>query len=119
MRIILHIFGGRATWRPGATTSPVYNPRTGQVQATVEHGDAALLAEAVTVAKAAQPAWAAVNPQRRARVSPGARPLRSLATWRQDLTLRPVTPISSRWDAGHLPPDGRDPEAGLATHARI
>jgi malonate-semialdehyde dehydrogenase (acetylating)/methylmalonate-semialdehyde dehydrogenase len=68
MRTILHVIGGRATLRPGATRSPVHDASTGQVQATVEHGDAALLAEAVTVAKAAQPAWAAVNPQHRAPV---------------------------------------------------
>jgi malonate-semialdehyde dehydrogenase (acetylating)/methylmalonate-semialdehyde dehydrogenase len=68
MRVITHFIDGRAVSRPGAITSPVYDPATGEVQATVEHGDAALLAEAVKVAKAAQPAWAAVNPQRRARV---------------------------------------------------
>ena len=38
------------------------------MQARLEHGDAATLAEVVAVAKAAQPAWAAINPQRRARV---------------------------------------------------
>jgi malonate-semialdehyde dehydrogenase (acetylating) / methylmalonate-semialdehyde dehydrogenase len=38
------------------------------VQAHLEHGDAAILAEVVAVAKAAQPAWAAIIPQRRARV---------------------------------------------------
>jgi malonate-semialdehyde dehydrogenase (acetylating)/methylmalonate-semialdehyde dehydrogenase len=38
------------------------------VQARLEHGDAAILAEVVAVAKAAQSAWAATNPQRRARV---------------------------------------------------
>jgi malonate-semialdehyde dehydrogenase (acetylating)/methylmalonate-semialdehyde dehydrogenase len=36
--------------------------------ARLEHGDAAILAEVVAVAKAAQPAWAAINPQRRTRV---------------------------------------------------
>src|SRR3546814_18266892 len=35
---------------------------------SVALGDAALLDRAVAAAKAAQPAWAAVNPQRRARV---------------------------------------------------
>jgi len=68
MRTIRHFINGRSVSRPGAAISPVYDPSTGQVQAHLEHGDAAILAEAVAVAKAAQPAWAAVNPQRRARV---------------------------------------------------
>lgn len=68
MRTISHFINGQNVSPPGAVTSPVYDPSTGQVQANVVHGDAALLAEAVEIAKAAQPAWAAVNPQRRARV---------------------------------------------------
>jgi hypothetical protein len=58
---------GQSVTRTGAVTSPVYDPSTGQVQAHLEHGDAATLAEAVAAAKAAQPAWAANNPQQRAR----------------------------------------------------
>ena len=46
----------------------IWNPSTGEVQAEVALGDAALLARAVETAKAVQPAWAATNPQRRARV---------------------------------------------------
>jgi malonate-semialdehyde dehydrogenase (acetylating) / methylmalonate-semialdehyde dehydrogenase len=68
MRTISHFINGRSATRPGAVTSPVYDPSTGQVQARLEQGDAAILGEAVAVAKAAQPAWAAINPQRRARV---------------------------------------------------
>lgn len=68
MRTISHFINGRSVSRPGAATSPVYDPSSGQVQAHLEHGDAAILAEAVAVAKAAQPAWAALNPQSRARV---------------------------------------------------
>ena len=44
------------------------NPSTGEVQARVPMGDAALLQRAVDAAKAVQPEWAATNPQRRARV---------------------------------------------------
>ena len=44
------------------------DPNNGGVQAQVALGDKALLDRAVAAAKAAQPAWAAVNPQRRARV---------------------------------------------------
>jgi malonate-semialdehyde dehydrogenase (acetylating)/methylmalonate-semialdehyde dehydrogenase len=68
MRTISHFINGQSVTRTGAVTSPVYDPITGQVQANMEHGDAALLAEAVAAAQAAQPAWAANNSQQRARV---------------------------------------------------
>ncbi|NJM49883.1 MAG: CoA-acylating methylmalonate-semialdehyde dehydrogenase [Sphingomonadales bacterium] len=48
--------------------SEVYDPNNGVVQAQVALGDAALLDRAVDAALAAQGAWAATNPQRRARV---------------------------------------------------
>jgi len=48
--------------------SDVFDPNSGGVQARVALGDKALLDLAVEAAKKAQPAWAAVNPQRRARV---------------------------------------------------
>ena len=68
MRAISHFINGQSVTRAGAVTSPVYDPGTGEVQARLEHGDAAILAEAVAVAKAAQPTWAAMNHLRRARV---------------------------------------------------
>ena len=46
----------------------VFDPNSGQVQARVGLGDAATLDRAVAAAQAAQPGWAATNPQRRARV---------------------------------------------------
>jgi malonate-semialdehyde dehydrogenase (acetylating)/methylmalonate-semialdehyde dehydrogenase len=46
----------------------VFNPNTGEVQAQVTLANAADLDAAVKAAAAAQPAWAAINPQRRARV---------------------------------------------------
>lgn len=46
----------------------IWNPSTGEVQAEVALGDAALLAQAVEKAKRVQPEWAATNPQKRARV---------------------------------------------------
>lgn len=52
----------------GSRLSDVYDPNAGTVQAQVTLGDAALLDRAVAAAAAAQPAWAATNPQRRARV---------------------------------------------------
>ena len=68
MRTISQFINGQSASRAGAVTSPVYDPATGQVQARLEHCDAVVLAEAVAAAKAAQPAWAALEPQRRARV---------------------------------------------------
>jgi malonate-semialdehyde dehydrogenase (acetylating)/methylmalonate-semialdehyde dehydrogenase len=46
----------------------VFDPNTGAKQARVALGGKAELDRAVAAAKTAQPAWAAVNPQRRARV---------------------------------------------------
>ncbi|MEM7488765.1 MAG: CoA-acylating methylmalonate-semialdehyde dehydrogenase [Pseudomonadota bacterium] len=46
----------------------VFNPATGEVQAQVALASADDVDRAVQVAAAAQPAWAATNPQRRARV---------------------------------------------------
>ncbi len=46
----------------------VYNPSTGEVQAQVDFADLSEMAQAIEAAKLAAPAWAAVNPQRRARV---------------------------------------------------
>ena len=46
----------------------VFDPNTGQVQAKVPLGGKAELDKAVAAAQAAQPEWAATNPQRRARV---------------------------------------------------
>lgn len=65
-----HIAGAAATAGGGgaARTGDVFDPNTGQVQARVALGSAADLDRAVTAAQAAQPGWAATNPQRRARV---------------------------------------------------
>jgi malonate-semialdehyde dehydrogenase (acetylating)/methylmalonate-semialdehyde dehydrogenase len=49
-------------------TGDVYDPNTGEVQARVDLADRAEVERAIAVAQAAQPAWAATNPQRRARV---------------------------------------------------
>ncbi|MBJ7499746.1 MAG: CoA-acylating methylmalonate-semialdehyde dehydrogenase [Sphingopyxis sp.] len=67
MRIIDHFIGGRSV-TAGDRTAPVYDPSIGEVQAEVPLGGADLLARAVDDARAAQPAWGALNPQRRARV---------------------------------------------------
>jgi len=67
MRIIDHhvaSFCGGGDGRKGE----VFDPNTGQVQASVMLGDQAVLDAAVTAALRAQPGWATTNPQRRARV---------------------------------------------------
>jgi malonate-semialdehyde dehydrogenase (acetylating)/methylmalonate-semialdehyde dehydrogenase len=67
MRDIDHlVVGGPAS--AGSRTKDVFNPSTGEVQARVPLGDAALLDRAVAAAKKVQPEWAATNPQKRARV---------------------------------------------------
>jgi malonate-semialdehyde dehydrogenase (acetylating)/methylmalonate-semialdehyde dehydrogenase len=68
MREIGHYIGGKHVAGTSGRTSNVYNPATGEVQATVALASTDELRAAVANAKAAQPKWAATNPQRRARV---------------------------------------------------
>jgi len=49
-------------------TADVYQPYDARIQTRVALASAAEVRAAVENAKAAQPAWAAINPQRRARV---------------------------------------------------
>jgi malonate-semialdehyde dehydrogenase (acetylating)/methylmalonate-semialdehyde dehydrogenase len=67
MRKIDHFIGG-ASYASGERQGDVFDPNNGGVQARVGLGSAADLARAMDKARAAQPAWAATNPQRRARV---------------------------------------------------
>ena len=66
-RAIEHFING-SSLSDGTRHGDVWNPSQGEVQATVNLGTAATLQKAVDAALAAQPAWAATNPQRRARV---------------------------------------------------
>jgi malonate-semialdehyde dehydrogenase (acetylating)/methylmalonate-semialdehyde dehydrogenase len=68
MRIIDHLIAGGFAGGDAGRTGDVFDPNTGQVQATLRLGDKTALDAAVAAAKAAQPGWAAINPQRRARV---------------------------------------------------
>ena len=68
MRSIGHFIGGREVKGTSGRTADVFEPMTGEVQAQVALATKAEVREAVLNAKAAQPAWAATNPQRRARV---------------------------------------------------
>jgi malonate-semialdehyde dehydrogenase (acetylating)/methylmalonate-semialdehyde dehydrogenase len=67
MRNIDHFIGG-AAHASGERHGDVFDPNNGGVQAKVRLGTAADLERAVGAAREAFPAWAATNPQRRARV---------------------------------------------------
>src|SRR5690606_33557322 len=68
MRSIGHFIDGRIVAGASGRHGDVYDPNTGRVQAQVALAAAEELDRAVASAAAAQPAWAKVNPQRRARV---------------------------------------------------
>ena len=68
MNTIPHFIGGKRVEGTSGRYSNVFEPMTGEVRARVALASKAELRAAVENAKAAQPAWAATNPQRRARV---------------------------------------------------
>ncbi len=68
MRTYGHFAGGKPIAGTSGRTAPVFQPMTGEQIATVALATAAEVRAVVENAKAAQPEWAAVNPQRRARV---------------------------------------------------
>jgi len=65
---LTHYINGAHVKGTSGRFSDVYNPATGDVQARCPLASKAELDAAVHIAAAAQPAWAATNPQRRARV---------------------------------------------------
>jgi malonate-semialdehyde dehydrogenase (acetylating)/methylmalonate-semialdehyde dehydrogenase len=68
MREIDLFINGEVVKAKSGRTGEVFNPSTGEVQARVGFATETEIADAVAIAKAAQLAWAATNPQRRARV---------------------------------------------------
>src|ERR1700678_1378125 len=68
MREIGHFVGGKEVKGTSGRFGEVFNPNTGEVQARVALARHSEVEHAIAVAEAAQPAWAATNPQRRARV---------------------------------------------------
>jgi malonate-semialdehyde dehydrogenase (acetylating)/methylmalonate-semialdehyde dehydrogenase len=68
MQELTHYINGAHVKGTSGRFSNVYNPATGEVQAKVPLASADEMAQAVEIAAAAQVAWGAVNPQRRARV---------------------------------------------------
>jgi malonate-semialdehyde dehydrogenase (acetylating)/methylmalonate-semialdehyde dehydrogenase len=68
MRDIGHFIGGKTVKGSSGRTGDVFDPNTGEVQAKVALASKSEVEAAIANAEAAQPAWAATNPQRRARV---------------------------------------------------
>ena len=68
MREVGHFIGGKTVAGASGRFGDVYNPNTGEVQARVALASRGEVEAAIVNAQAAQPAWAATNPQRRARV---------------------------------------------------
>ncbi len=68
MRMINHVISGQNATAQAGRYSDVFDPNNGTVQAKVPLGTQVELEAAIAAARAAQPGWAATNPQRRARV---------------------------------------------------
>ncbi|MBL8521759.1 MAG: CoA-acylating methylmalonate-semialdehyde dehydrogenase [Betaproteobacteria bacterium] len=68
LRTVEHFIHGRDFRIAAPRRAEVYDPNTGNVQAQVALASATEIDRAVQSAVDAQPAWAALNPQRRARV---------------------------------------------------
>ncbi len=67
-RELTHYVGGTHINGASGRFSDVYNPSTGSVQAKLPLATSQEVREAIAVAQAAQEAWGATNPQRRARI---------------------------------------------------
>ncbi|MCL4713100.1 MAG: CoA-acylating methylmalonate-semialdehyde dehydrogenase, partial [Pseudorhodoplanes sp.] len=68
MREIGHFIGGKTVKGKSGRFGDVFDPNTGEVQAKVALASRAEVEDAIANAEKAQGAWAATNPQRRARV---------------------------------------------------
>src|SRR4029453_8083252 len=68
MREIGHFVGGKEVKGQSGRFGDVFDPNTGEVQAHVAFAAQPEVEAAIASAHAAQPAWAATNPQRRARM---------------------------------------------------
>ncbi len=68
MAVVGHYIGGKHVASKSGRTADIMQPMDGTVRGQVALGSAAELRQAVENAKAAQPAWAATNPQKRVRV---------------------------------------------------
>src|SRR5215510_11126134 len=68
MREIGHFVGGKEVKGTSGRFGDVFNPNTGEIQAKVAFASRAEVGATVANAEAAQRGWAAINPQRRARL---------------------------------------------------
>jgi malonate-semialdehyde dehydrogenase (acetylating)/methylmalonate-semialdehyde dehydrogenase len=68
MQELTHYINGEHVKGTSGRFADVFNPATGEVQARVPLASVEEMDRAVQIAASAQPKWAAVNPQRRARV---------------------------------------------------
>jgi malonate-semialdehyde dehydrogenase (acetylating)/methylmalonate-semialdehyde dehydrogenase len=68
LRELTHFIGGEHVRGQSGRFGDVFNPNTGEVQARTPLAAEAEVVAAIEAASRAQPGWAAVNPQRRARV---------------------------------------------------
>ena len=68
MQELTHYINGEMVKGTSGRFTDVYNPATGEVQAKVPLASIEELTKAIEDAAEAQVAWAATNPQRRARV---------------------------------------------------
>jgi malonate-semialdehyde dehydrogenase (acetylating)/methylmalonate-semialdehyde dehydrogenase len=68
VRHLTHFIGGKHVAGQSGRFADVFDPNIGEVQARAPLASRAEMDAAITNAEAAQPAWAATNPQRRARV---------------------------------------------------
>ena len=68
VELLHHHVGGRPVAGTSSRRGDIANPASGEVIRQVPFADADEVREAVSVAEAAQPGWAAVTPQNRARV---------------------------------------------------
>ena len=68
MQELTHYINGDHVTGSSGRQADVYNPATGEIKAQCPLASKSEVDRAIEIASAAQPAWAAVNPQRRARV---------------------------------------------------
>ncbi|SMO86970.1 methylmalonate-semialdehyde dehydrogenase [acylating] [Thalassovita litoralis] len=68
MKELTHFINGKHVKGTSGRFADVYNPATGEIQAKVPLATPDEMNAAIAAAAEAQPAWAATNPQRRARV---------------------------------------------------
>ncbi len=106
MQELSHYISGEHVKGTSGRFADVFNPATGEVQARVPLASTQELDHAVRLAAAAQPKWAAVNPQRRARVM-----MRMVALLNRDMDK--LSEALSREHGKTLPDAAGDIQRGL------